>query len=188
MPDNSITIVVNGRDVRTLQDILPNQPGLKALFVAKTPAPKSVAAGHYFQGQQGRMFWNRLIKYGILQPTTTYEDGSLLVHGFGLTDIVKVPRHFGNEPSIGEYEAGIDRILELIRVHQPKVLVFVYKRVLDQILKLRGLAEWKSEYGFNPDLDVHFGCRVFVFPLPGTPCTREHAHTAMQSLAKALQG
>jgi G:T/U-mismatch repair DNA glycosylase len=185
--DNTITIQVNGSNVRTLQDILPSPPGLRVLFVAKTPAPTSVAAGHYFQGRQGRMFWNRLTKYGLLHPTTGYEDDSLVSHGFGITDIVKVPREFGNEPSDEEYRAGVDRILELIAVHKPEVVVFVYKRVLDKVLKLRfGLYE-RSDYGSNPDLDRHFGARVFVFPMPGTPCTSVQADEAMRALAQILR-
>jgi uracil-DNA glycosylase len=161
MADNSTTVVVRGREVRTLKDILPKKPGLRALFVAKTPAPESVAAGHYFQGRQGKMFWNRLRDYRLLQPTTSYEDDSLLDHGFGITDIVKLPRHFGDEPTDEEYTAGIDRILGLIHLHNPKVLVFVYKRVLDRILALRFGVRTKSKYGFNQELDRNFGSRIF---------------------------
>ncbi len=74
--DNSTVISVDGREVRTLRDILPDKPGLRVLFIAKTPAPVSVKAGHYFQGAQGRMFWNRLKQYGLLRPTVGFEDDS----------------------------------------------------------------------------------------------------------------
>jgi G:T/U-mismatch repair DNA glycosylase len=186
MASYATTIQVDGKSVVTLSDILPDPPGLKALFVAKTPAPKSVATGHYFQGRQGRMFWNRLIEYRILHPTTAYEDESLLDHGYGITDIVKVPRHFGNEPSEEEYRAGLDRILTLIRTHHPRVVVFVYKRVLDQVLRLGFQLHSKSSYGFNPQLDARFDCRVFVFPMPGTPCKTDEALAAMAELAREL--
>jgi len=187
MNDNSTTIQVNGKEIKTLCDILPSSPGLRVLFIAKTPVPKSVAAGHYFQGKQGRMFWDQLINYGLLQPITEYEDDSLLDRGFGITDVVKVPREFRNEPSDEDYRAGIDRILELIAIHKPKVVVFVYKRVLDKILKLRfGLYE-KSDYGFNLRFDRYFGSRVFVFPMPGTPCNSAHADKAMRDLVELLR-
>lgn len=186
MLDNSTEIIVDGQMVRTLKDILPDKSGLKILFVAKTPTPQSVAMGHYFQGRQGTAFWNRLIKYGLLEPSITHMDDSLLAHGYGLTDIVKVPRPYGNEPSIDEYEAGIERILNLVRDHNPEIVVFVYKGVLDNILKIRKLSRWKSDYGFNPDLDVHFGCRVFVFPMSATRCTRDQARVAMLELADSL--
>jgi hypothetical protein len=183
--DNSTVITVAGRPVRTLRDILPEKPGLRVLFVAKTPAPVSVEAGHYFQGAQGQMFWNRLKEYGILAPTTEFEDDSLLDHRFGLTDIVKVPRAYGNEPSDAEYRSGLARILNLVRLHHPRVVVFVYKRVLDQILRFGfGIGE-KARYGFNPAFESQFGTRVFAFPLPGTPCTSAQAAVAMKELMQA---
>ena len=183
--DNSTVINVDGRQVRTLRDILPAKPGLRVLFVAKTPAPVSVEAGHYFQGSQGRMFWNRLNEYGLLKPTTAYEDDSLLEHGYGLTDVVKVPRASGNEPSDAEYAAGVGRILELVRLHRPRVVVFVYKRVLDQILRIGFGIRTKASYGFNSPFEERFGTRVFAFPLPGTPCTTVQAAVAMATLVKA---
>lgn len=184
---NRITLTVGGQEVQTLRDILPVRPGLKVLFVAKTPAPVSVEAGHYFQGKQGRIFWNRLKEYGLFNPTTFFEDDSLLDHGFGMTDIVKVPREYGSEPSSDEYVAGMDRILELIRVHGPRVVVFVYKRVLDQLLLHRFGLRVKSVYGFNSRFDVYFsGAGVFAFPLPGTPCTSAQAVIAMTELSKAV--
>lgn len=186
MTDHSTTVVADGVEVRTLSDILPATPGLRVLFVAKTPAPPSVAAGHYFQGPQGKMFWNRLREYQIMKPTTKFEDDSLLDHGFGITDIVKVPRAYGNEPSREEYAAGMDRVLGIVRDHKPSVLVFVYKGVLDQILKLRFGVRQKAVYGFNRDVEHHFGAQVFAFPLPGTPCTSAQAAVAMRDLADAI--
>jgi len=186
--DNSIIITVDGRQVRTLRDILPAKPGLRVLFIAKTPALVSADAGHYFQGAQGQMFWNRLKEYGLLMSTTEFEDDSLLDHGFGLTDIVKVPRAYGNEPSDAEYRAGLSRILDLVRLHRPKVVVFVYKRVLDQILRFGFGVGSKAGYGFNPAVEGQFGTRVFAFPLPGTPCTTAQAVTAMKELVKVCGG
>lgn len=182
---NSILITVDGRKVRTLRDILPEKPGLRVLFVAKTPAPISVEAGHYFQGLQGRVFWNRLREYRLLIPTTEFEDDSLLSHGYGLTDIVKVPRSYGNEPSDAEYRAGLERILGLVGSHRPKVVVFVYKRVLDQILRIGFGVRTKAAYGFNSALEGRFGTRVFAFPLPGTPCSSAQAAAVVNELVKA---
>ena len=60
MSDHKIKIIVDNVEYDTLEDILPKKPGLEILFIAKTPAPVSVSAGHYFQGKHGRMFWNKL--------------------------------------------------------------------------------------------------------------------------------
>lgn len=74
---HQVTIRANGRDVTTLADIVPETRPVKMLIVAKTPAPVSVATGHYFQGRQGRMFWNRLKEWNLLNlldaPTGSFE-------------------------------------------------------------------------------------------------------------------
>lgn len=187
MADSSTTIVLNGQQIRTLRDIVPERPGLRVLFVGKTPTTTSVRAGHYFQGPQGQMFWNKLKRYHLLRQKTEYEDESLLEHGFGITDIAKIPRDYGEEPSAQEYGEGIDRIRTLIREHKPRVVIFIYKRVLDRILELRfGMTE-RSRYGFNAELDHMLGSRVFVFPMPGTPCNARDADAAMRQLSSVLK-
>jgi mismatch-specific thymine-DNA glycosylase len=180
---NAITLSVDGREFRTLRDLLPESPGLNILFVGKTPAPESVQKGHYFQGKQGCSFWRMLRQYRILGPTTEFEDDTLLQHGYGLTDIAKEPRPFGHEPSPEEYQAGARRILGHIRVHRPKLTVFVYKRVLDRIIQFEFAIRKRASYGFNQHLERYFGCKVFAFPLPGTSCTKELAKAAMEDLA-----
>jgi mismatch-specific thymine-DNA glycosylase len=182
---NATTIAVDGRCVQTLNDLLPESPGLNVLFVGKTPAPESVQIGHYFQGQQRRQFWKLLREYGIFEPTTEFEDDSLLSYRYGLTDIAKVPRPFREEPSPAEYKSGARRVMELVRMHQPRVIVFVYKKVLDTVARLEFGVSQRSSYGFNRGLEPYFRCRVFAFPLPGTPCGREQAKQAMQQLARA---
>jgi len=82
-------IIVEGKKFNTLMDILPSEGNLEILFIAKTPAPISVDAGHYFQGKQGTMFWNSLSKYDILkvQPGM-FADECLSQNNFGITDII----------------------------------------------------------------------------------------------------
>jgi Uracil DNA glycosylase superfamily len=185
---NQAYLSVKGQEILTLRDILPSAPGLIALFVAKTPALPSVEAGHYLQGRHGTNFWNSLRKYGLLNPTTGFEDDLLLERGYGLTDIAKVPRAFGKEPSLQEYRDGLPRIFGLIRTHRPKVVVFVYKGALDKMIGLQFGSKQKADYGFNENLEKHFGTRVFAFPLPGVgPCTRAQAHLAMQELGDYLR-
>lgn len=188
MSNFRIVLEENGERFSTLKDILPNESAkLKILFIAKTPALKSVEVGHYFQGHQGKMFWSRLKEYGILTiKTNTFEDENLLENGFGLTDIVKRPRDYGNEPSKLEYKAGSERILSIINKHNPDVIIFVYKKVLDNILQWGYLLKVKSLYGFNDDLSKYFHSRVFVFPMPGTPCTSSQAIKSMTELRNFL--
>lgn len=186
--DHRTKIIVNGGEVETLEDILPENPGLKVLFVAKTPTLKSVKAGHYFQGSQGRTFWNLLSRYNILKVAQgEFEDDHLLENGYGVTDIAKVPRNYGKEPSKHEYVRGIEPILNLINIHKPKVVVFVYKMGLDKVLKKVFRISKKSVYGFNPELENIFNCKVFVFPMPGRRgCKSETIEKAMMELQSLL--
>jgi hypothetical protein len=124
----------------------------------------------------------------LTAPPGTYEDDALLAHGYGVTDVVKAPRDYGDEPSDDEYRDGLARILGLVERLEPEVLMFVYKRVLDQILRFSFDRREKSKYGFNPELDEILGARVFVFPMPGTPCTASEASVAMSGLADLLAG
>jgi len=181
------TITVAGKQFDTLSDILPEKGNMEILFIAKTPAIVSVEAGHYFQGKQGKMFWNRLSEYNILKvPNGLFADECLLSNKYGITDIVKVPRNYGNEPLDEEYKSGLQRILTIINTFKPKVIVFVYKKVLDNIVKLNFNVQTKSNYGFNPQLEKYFNSKVFVFPMPGTPCKAEEAIKSMTALKNLL--
>lgn len=59
-----------GNTFLTLADLWPAYP--KAVVVGINPTPRSVAAGHYYQGAYGKRFFARLRSVGILptlQPT-----------------------------------------------------------------------------------------------------------------------
>jgi mismatch-specific thymine-DNA glycosylase len=188
MANNRIKIIVDKKEYETLADILPESGNLEILFIAKTPALTSVEAGHYFQGKQGTMFWNRLSEYNILKvPYGKFADDYLIQNNYGITDIVKVPRDYGNEPSKGEYREGLQKIIKTIQKYKPKVIIFVYKGVLDNILNLNFSISTKSSYGFNPQLDKYFNSAVFVFPMPGTPCKTEQAIQSMNALKTLLK-
>ncbi|WP_320018409.1 uracil-DNA glycosylase family protein [Labilibaculum manganireducens] len=183
-----IEIEIEGKKHNTLSDILPDNGSLEILFIAKTPAPSSVEIGHYFQGRQGTMFWNKLSEFDILNiPYGQFADEYLLSNNYGITDIVKIPRSYGNEPSDYEYKQGFTRILNLIEKFEPRVIVFVYKKVLDNIIRLNYGINEKSNYGFNAKLDKYFKAKVFVFPMPGTPCRREQAMQSMKELSNLMK-
>jgi len=180
-------INVDSNIINTLQDILPSNEKLKALFIGKVPTPFSVNEGHYFQGRQGAMFWNKLKNYNILNvPLGSYEDEQLLNHGYGIIDIAKIPQEYGTEPSKDEYKGGAKRISDVINIYKPKVIIFIYKKVLDKLLKYVFNIDTKSQYGFNNNLEGIFNCKVFVFPMPGTPCNRADAHKHMEELKEVI--
>lgn len=180
---------VNGERFETLADILPDSGNLDILIIAKVPTPKSVEAGHYFQGHQGKMFWKRLKQAGILTTKPgEFEDEALLRQRIGLMDIVKKPKDYGNEPLAKEYREGIDRIMRAVFTYQPRILIFVYKKVLDQLLQKGFRDSVKTNYGLNDHLDHLFRAKVFLFPMPGTHCTKEVAKKAMNQLFAEYSG
>jgi G:T/U-mismatch repair DNA glycosylase len=189
MPCHKIQMTVDGDTFYTLEDILPEtNKELKILYIAKVPAPISVEAGHYFQGRQGAAFWNKLKNYNILNiPNGDKEDDHLLEHDYGIMDIVKKPRQFGNEPTEYEYLKGMDKIIAAIQKYKPKILIFVYKGVLDKILRLRFNIHKSSVYGFNDNLNSNFyGSRVYVFPMPGTHINAVEIHRSMLELKEYI--
>lgn len=178
--NHSVKVRENGKEYRTLEDILPVDGTLDLLIIGKVPAPTSVASGHYFQGKQGKAMWNKLTEYGILRQTTPYHDDSLLANKIGITDIVKEPREYGAEPTLSEYIDGKERILVIIEKYAPKVIFFVYKPVVEALVPFLS----KVEYGFNDHLSRYFnGSKVFLFPMPGTgKVTKTIIDAAMRSL------
>ena len=57
-----------GNEIESLEDLL--RPDLTALCMGINPAPTSVAIGHYYQGQLGQQFFDRLQKAGIASYTS----------------------------------------------------------------------------------------------------------------------
>ena len=145
MSSHKIELNVGNNKFYTLEDILPDDKmKLKALFVAKVPTLKSIEKGHYFQGRQGRMFWNKLINYGLLKASCYgKEDDALLANSYGIVDMAKEPKSYGVEPSRFEYISGMQRLLNVIEVHNPSVIIFVYKGVIDKLLEY-GLGIYKK--------------------------------------------
>lgn len=121
-----------------------------------------------------------------MNKVTQFEDDSCLTNSIkiGLTDIVKRPREARNEPSQEEYLAGKSRIYEIIANHRPRVLVFTYKRVLDNFVS----HQFPTKYGFNENLENLFsGIKVFVCPLAGVGgVTRQEIEHHMTTLRDFL--
>lgn len=66
-----------GKEVLTLADVWPQVP--RAMIVGLSPAPSSVAAGHYYQGQVGQGQLRKLASAGVFRATSGrfFEDAAL---------------------------------------------------------------------------------------------------------------
>jgi hypothetical protein len=64
------------------------------------PAPTSVQAGHYYQGNLGQRFFARLRQARLLEYVEDgYEDDAAFASGIGFTDVVKRPTARADEVS-----------------------------------------------------------------------------------------
>jgi TDG/mug DNA glycosylase family protein len=133
------TIQLGSASVQTLADLPPLRDRL--LFVGLNPSPVSVAAGHYFQGRLGHLFWRRLMTAELLPPGTEIAtaDDALVAEGHGLTDLLKAPSA-RDEASDAALRAGVGPLWQKVAVWRPAAIVFVYKRAA-QIVAARTLAE-----------------------------------------------
>lgn len=157
------TIVVDGAATETLADLPPLRDRL--LFVGLNPSPVSVAAGHYFQGRLGHLFWRRLMTAAILPPDIAIAaaDDALVAAGHGLTDLLKVPtaRDPATESSL---RVGVGPLWQKVAIWRPAAIVFVDKRAAE-IVASRSLAEpWGHLEGVALS-----GRPCFLMPGPDAP-------------------
>lgn len=147
-----------GGQVETLADVL--RPALRAVCIGINPSPVSVAAGHYYQGQLGRRFWQRLQRAGVIEATGTgREDDAAFLAGIGFTDIVKRPTARADAISTAEFEHGREMLAEKLRRYRPALLIFTFKKSATALL-----GPFKG-HGHRPELEFA-GAQVFVMPGP----------------------
>jgi TDG/mug DNA glycosylase family protein len=116
-----------GTEVETLEDLL--RPGLRAVVVGINPAPVSVAAGHYYQGRLGQVFFGRLRRAGVLTDTRGgWEDDIAFAAGIGFTDIVKRPTANASEIPTDELDYGKSMLTSKLDAVPPKAVFFTFKK------------------------------------------------------------
>lgn len=146
-----------GHRIETLADLL--RPRLKAICIGINPAPISVAAGHYYQGNLGQRFFSRLVTAGLLGgDSDQWEDDAAFAKGIGFTDVVKRPTASASQILPEEYTYGRARVVKGIQRHRPKLLIFSFKRAAEAILG--------TVYGNGLITGQHIA-EVPVFVMPG---------------------
>lgn len=166
-----------GELVTTLEDLL--RPGLRAACVGINPAPKSVEAGHYYQGPLGQSFFARLRHAGLVSSTFDgYEDDAAFADGIGFTDIVKRPTSGAREVKPAEFAHGRGLLEAKLAEHNPELVIFTFKKTAQTLFGPF------AGNGFLPGLELAHS-EVFVMPGP-----YERAGTAaatMKQLAQRLK-
>ena len=124
---------LTGRRERTLPDIPPAPGGV--LLVGINPAPRSVAAGHYYQGRLGQRLWRRLERIGLLEDASPgAEDEAFARAGHGLTDLVKRPTASAAELGADELEDGIETLRAKIGSWKPGLVLFAFREPASRLL------------------------------------------------------
>ena len=162
-----------GAPVDTLADLLP--PSTRTVIVGVNPAPPSVEAGHYYQGQLGQRLWQRLERCGLLSlAADQWEDDAAVDAGFGFTDVVKRPTSSAGGLHRGEREHGAALLLEKLKTVGPAVVIFTFKDAAQAMIgPVRG-------FGWIPGAMIA-GASVFV--MPGPYEARANVDLAMTLLA-----
>jgi TDG/mug DNA glycosylase family protein len=160
-----------GQQVETLEDLM--RPGLRAVCVGINPAPRSVRAGHYYQGKLGQKFFSRLSEARVVPPGRGgWQDDEAFAAGVGFTDIVKRPTDKASQVRSDEYEHG-RRLLEAkLEQDRPGLVIFTFKETAKRLFGSF------SGNGFVSGLQLAHS-EVFVMPGP-----YESAGTASETLDK----
>jgi TDG/mug DNA glycosylase family protein len=131
-PGHRVTVEWMGESVATLADLL--RPALRAVAVGINPAPKSVAAGHYYQGNYGQTFFRRLRMAGVLPDGLGYEDDRSFAAGTGFTDVVKRPTPSKHGLRPGELQHGRAILEPKLRALNIPLVIFVFKSAAEALL------------------------------------------------------
>lgn len=163
----------------TLADLWP-EDRIVAAVVGLNPAPKSVKAGHYYQGPAGRRQLLRMAEAGLFDPDDApFLDDAALRHGIAFTDIVKFP-------TLGEKQVKAERIREGLPLLEASLaargvplVIGVFRHPVLALLGLR-----KSKPGLQ-EKTTSWGARVFRMPGPYEKA--DEANRVLGELGKVLR-
>ncbi|ADX75209.1 hypothetical protein Asphe3_41440 (plasmid) [Pseudarthrobacter phenanthrenivorans Sphe3] len=169
----------DGQGGLTLADLWPTEHVIAAV-VGLNPAPKSVEAGHYYQGPAGRRQLLRLAEVGLFDPADApFLDDAAVQCGIAFTDIVKVP-------SLGEKQVKAERIREglplleaSLAARKVPLVIGVFRHPVQALLGLR-----KSKPGLQ-EKTTSWGARVFR--MPGPYAKADEAKRVLSELDKVLR-
>ena len=165
-----------GRRIWTLEDVIPPEP--LVVCVGVNPAPLSVAVGHYYQGDLGKRFYERLRSVGLLPNEPGWEDDAGASAGIGFTDIVKRPTARAEDVGPDDYEFGRARLENKLAEVRPRLVIFTFKRAAEKFF-----GDFRGN-GFVRGLKIG-SARVFV--MPGPMEERQRAERTLRHLRRAVQ-
>ncbi len=111
---------VSARRARSLADSVA--PKLRLLVCGLNPSPDAAASGVPFAGATNR-FWPAARSAGLVARDRDLRDA--LARGVGFTDLVKRTTPDSRALSRAEYVRGAERVARLVRLWQPRAVLFV---------------------------------------------------------------
>ncbi|GAA2979252.1 TDG/mug DNA glycosylase family protein [Microbacterium terrae] len=166
-----------GSTVLTLADIWPERP--TAMIVGLNPAPKSVTAGHYYQGAVGRRQMNRLVDAGLFPRTSDgpFFEADALVGGVGFTDLVKRPTVGENDVPVEEQRHGRSALISELARRRVPLVICIFRHPADAILgkqSVVGFQQHATDWGGH------------LFRMPGPFESAERSAARMNTLRDFL--
>lgn len=166
-----------GTEVLTLADIWPEEP--RAMIVGLNPAPSSVAAGHYYQGQVGQGQLRKLASAGLFRaPAGRFFEDAAVAAGVGFTDIVKRPSRGEGDVGREEIRFGSAHLADRLRSRGVDLIVCVFRHPVKVLLGSEGVPGMQGKR-------TSWGARVFR--MPGPFDKRENVARVMAELTAHLE-
>lgn len=130
------------------------------MIVGLNPAPSSVAAGHYYQGQVGQGQLRRLASAGLFGlPSGRYFEEVALASSVGFTDIVKRPSRGEGDVRPEEIRHGSSLLAEKLSTRDVGLIVCVFRHPVKVLLGNEGKPGVQTKR-------TSWGARVFRMPGP----------------------
>jgi TDG/mug DNA glycosylase family protein len=166
-----------GDSVLTLRDVWSEH--LRAIIVGLNPAPLSVAAGHYYQGQTGQRQLGRPANAGIIaRPSGRAFEEVAILAGLGFTDLVKRPTRGERDVGSTELEIGRRALREKLAMRDVPLVICVFRHPVKAMLgsdSAPGLQIRQTSWGAD------------VFRMPDPFDAKDRASTVMDELASLLR-
>ena len=152
--------------METLPDYLDD--GLDLVFVGLNPSEYSVRESHYFANPRNR-FWAAFNASGLRANSTGHDwtpadDGDLLAHGIGFTDVVKHPTAQGSGLRAADYRQWAPVLREKLHRWQPRVVCFHGLMAYKAYLRYAEDTQASPSLGLQ-ERNIGESC-VFVVPNP----------------------
>jgi len=143
------------------------QEGLDIVFVGINPGLAAAYAGKYYTGP-GNHFWKCLFLSGLIDvEMNSKDDFKLINYGIGFTNMVARTTKGSNDLSKTELKEGGKILIEKLKIHQPKIVVFNGKISYEVFSGKK-----KFHFGRQEELVEGTNTHIWVMPSSSARCAQ----------------